>query len=90
MFGRKQLQTATKEQCFLCGPYRDVIRRTVSESQLRADSWSIELVVRQSPAGKNGSTEAEDIIGIHHQATTGEDTAGLEDLVCPIVICEVY
>jgi hypothetical protein len=38
------------------------------------DSWSNELVVRQSPAGKNVSTEAEDIIGIRHQATTGEDT----------------
>jgi hypothetical protein len=31
--------------------------------------------VRQSPAGKNVSTEAEDIAGIRHQATTGEDIA---------------
>jgi hypothetical protein len=31
--------------------------------------------VRQSPAGKNVSTEAEYIVGIHDQATTGEDTA---------------
>jgi hypothetical protein len=31
-----------------------------------------ELVVRQSPAGKNMSTEEEDIVGIRHQATTGE------------------
>jgi hypothetical protein len=33
-----------------------------------------ELVVRQSPAGKNMSTEAEDIIENHHQAA-GEDAA---------------
>jgi hypothetical protein len=31
--------------------------------------------VRQSPAGKNVSTEVEDIVGIRHQATTGEATA---------------
>jgi hypothetical protein len=42
---------------------------------LRVDSWSSELVVRQSPAGKNVSTEAEDVVGIRHQATTGEDIA---------------
>jgi hypothetical protein len=40
---------------------------------LRVDSSSNELVVRQSPAGKNMSTEAEDIVGIRHQVTTGED-----------------
>jgi hypothetical protein len=34
-----------------------------------------ELVFRQSPAGKNVSMEAEDILGIRHQATTGEETA---------------
>jgi hypothetical protein len=32
-------------------------------------------VVGQLPAGKNVSTEAEDIVEIHDQATTGEDTA---------------
>jgi hypothetical protein len=37
--------------------------------------WSSGLVVGQSPAGKNVSTEAEEIFGIRHQATTGEDTA---------------
>jgi hypothetical protein len=31
--------------------------------------------VRQLPAGKNVSTAAEDIVGIRHQATTGEDIA---------------
>jgi hypothetical protein len=75
MSARQQLETATKEQCFLCGPCRDVISRTVSESQFRVDSWSNALVVRQTPAGKNVSTEAEDIVGIRHQATTGEDMA---------------
>jgi hypothetical protein len=32
--------------------------------------------VGQSPAGKNVSMEAKDIVGICHQATTGEDTGG--------------
>jgi hypothetical protein len=31
---RKQLETATEERCFLCGPCRDVISRTISDSQL--------------------------------------------------------
>jgi hypothetical protein len=34
--------------------------------QLRIDRWSSELVVEQSPAGNNVSTEAEDIFGICH------------------------
>jgi hypothetical protein len=41
--------------------------------------------VRQSPAGKNVSMEAEDIVEIRYQATTDEDTADLEDLVCSLV-----
>jgi hypothetical protein len=40
------------------------------------NNWSNELVVGQSPSGKNVRTEAEEIVGILHQATTGEDTAG--------------
>jgi hypothetical protein len=36
--------------------------------------WSSELVVGQLPAGKNVSTEAEDIVEIRDQATTGEDS----------------
>jgi hypothetical protein len=32
-----------------------------------------ELVVRQSQAGRNVFREAEDIVEIRHQATTGED-----------------
>jgi hypothetical protein len=39
-----------------------------------------EVAVGQSPAGKNASTEAEGIVGIHHQATPREDTEDWEDL----------
>jgi hypothetical protein len=39
------------------------------------DSWSYELVVEQSPAGKNMSMEAENIVEICQQATTIEHTA---------------
>jgi hypothetical protein len=49
-------------------------------------SWSRELVVRQSSASKNMSMEAEDIVRIRHQATTGEDIANWEDFVCAVVI----
>jgi hypothetical protein len=45
--------------------------------------------VEQSPAGKNVSTKAEDIVVIRHQATTCEDTAGREDLERSVVICRV-
>jgi hypothetical protein len=37
-------------------------------------SWSSELVLRQSTAGKNVSTEAEDFVGVRREATTGEET----------------
>jgi hypothetical protein len=39
----------------------------------------------QSPGGKNVSTEADNIIGISHQATTWEDTADWEDLLRAVV-----
>jgi hypothetical protein len=48
----------------------------------KQDSWINELAVGQSPASKNVSTEAEDIVGIFHQTKTGEDTADWEELVC--------
>jgi hypothetical protein len=51
--------------------------------------WRNELFMRQSPAGKNMSLEAEDIVEIRHQATTGEDTADWEDLVRAVVNCRV-
>jgi hypothetical protein len=69
MFKRKQLERVTQEQCFYAVRARDVINRTVN-----AVEWN-ELVVGQSQAGKNVSTEAEDVVGIRHQATTGEVTA---------------
>jgi hypothetical protein len=47
----------------------------VTVSKIRVDSWGNQLVVKQSPAGKNVSTEAKDIDRISHQATTGEVTA---------------
>jgi hypothetical protein len=58
----------------------------------KLDSWSNELVVGESPSSKNVSTEAEDIVGNHHQATTGEDTADWKVLVCTAVnskVCEL-
>jgi hypothetical protein len=42
--------------------------------------WSNVLVVGQSPAGKNVSTKAEDIVGFRHQATMVK-TADLRDVV---------
>jgi hypothetical protein len=39
-------------------------------------NWSNGLVVEQSPFGKNVTTETEDIVGISHQATKSEATAG--------------
>jgi hypothetical protein len=38
-------------------------------------SWSNDLVLGQSLAGKNVRTEAEDFVAIRHQATTDEDIA---------------
>jgi hypothetical protein len=39
-------------------------------------SWSIELIVRQSPASKDVNMEAEKATALsRYQATTGEDTA---------------
>jgi hypothetical protein len=35
------------------------------------------------------STEEEDIVGIRHQETTGEDTVDWEDLVRAVVNCRV-
>jgi hypothetical protein len=55
----------------------------------KQDSWSNELIVGQSPAGKNVSTEADDIVEICHQATTGEDISDCEDLLRAVVNCRV-
>jgi hypothetical protein len=56
----------------------------------KQDRWSNELVVGRLPDCKNVSTEAEDIVGIRHQATTGEDTADWEDLRRTVVNCRVW
>jgi hypothetical protein len=51
-----------------------------------------ELVLGQSPGGENMSTEAEDIVGIRHEATTGEGIGDWEDLVRAVVnstVCEL-
>jgi hypothetical protein len=40
----------------------------------KLNSWGNQLVVRRSPAGKNMSMKAQNIVGIRHQETTGEDT----------------
>jgi hypothetical protein len=55
----------------------------------KQNSWNSELVVGQLPASKEVSTEAEAIVGIRHQATTGEGTADWEDLVRDVVNCRV-
>jgi hypothetical protein len=58
----------------------------------KQDTWSYELVERQSPADKNVSTEAEYIVGIRHQATTGEDMEDCEDLLRALVnrrVCQL-
>jgi hypothetical protein len=55
----------------------------------KQDSWSNELVVVQSPTDKNVSTEAEDIVRIRHQATTGEDTTDLVRAVANCRVCEL-
>jgi hypothetical protein len=43
--------------------------------------------VGQQPVGKIVSTKTEDIVGIRHQATTGEDTTDRDDLVRYVVNC---
>jgi hypothetical protein len=49
----------------------------VDNHELRFDSYRHELAVGQSPAGK----EAEDIVGIRYQETTGKNIANLADLL---------
>jgi hypothetical protein len=54
--------------------------------------FDLSLVLGQSPVGKNVSTETEDIVEIRHQATTDEERADWEHLVCAVVnywVCEL-
>jgi hypothetical protein len=53
-----------------------------SMARCKQDGWSNELLMRQSPAGKNVSTEAEDIVEIRHQATAGENITDRRFYVC--------
>jgi hypothetical protein len=46
--------------------------------------------MEQSPVGKIVSTEAEDIVGIRHQAKTGKDKVDCEDIMSPVVNCRVW
>jgi hypothetical protein len=46
--------------------------------------------VRRYPTGNVVNTEAEDIVGSRYQATTGEDKADGEDIVCAVVNCKVF
>jgi hypothetical protein len=41
----------------------------------RQEATALLCSAGQSPAGKNVSMEAENVVGIRHQATIGEDTA---------------
>jgi hypothetical protein len=41
----------------------------------KQDNWSNDLVAGQSPAGKNVSWEAEDIVEVRHQSTNVENTS---------------
>jgi hypothetical protein len=58
--------------CFLCGPYRDVIGRAVSESQLDESRQLEQWFSCETVTGKNVSTKTDGIVGIRHQVTTGE------------------
>jgi hypothetical protein len=53
-------------------------------------NWNNGLVVGQLAADKNVRKEAEDIVGIRHQATTREDTADWEEFVRAAVKCSVF
>jgi hypothetical protein len=58
----------------------------VTDRQSQCDfDFDNESVVKESPAGQNVSMEAKDIVGIHHQAMTGEDTANWDDFMCVVV-----
>jgi hypothetical protein len=51
----------------------------------KQDNWSNAVVVGQSTVGENVSTEAENIVGIRHQATTDED---LVRAIVNCIVCE--
>jgi hypothetical protein len=91
----KREKTATEVRCFLCGPCRDVITRTVSPVQGRDESWvgvseqksgrllrgswSNKSVRVYSPDGKDVNRGH---VRIRYQETTNED---IEEFVCAAV-----
>jgi hypothetical protein len=52
--------------------------------------WSNGLGARQSPAGNDLRTEAEDIVRICYPATTGIKTADWEDFVRAVVGSQIH
>jgi hypothetical protein len=86
----------TEEWCFLCGSISNNLTATQERCFMRSAPKSYkqynrsnELAVRQSPAGKNISMEAENIVGIRHQATMCGDTADSKDSLRAVVNCIV-
>jgi hypothetical protein len=69
-------KTEARNDCAVEGQQQ--FNRSTDSRQL--EQW----VVRQLSACKNVSTEAEDIVGIRQKATTGEDMAHWEDLMCAV------
>jgi hypothetical protein len=51
------------------------LQKFISQS---GSQWIVKAVVRWQPGGNRVNTEADDIVGIHCQATSGND---MEDLV---------
>jgi hypothetical protein len=71
----KRMVFSTRSAKQQMNSYRVTVFYVRSVPRCKQEIWSNELVVGQSAAGKNMSTEAEDIVEIRHQATAGEDTA---------------
>jgi hypothetical protein len=55
------------------------------EQSLETAVRRVEVVASQLPFSEDVSTEAEDIVGIHYHAMTGEDIANWEDFMYAIV-----
>jgi hypothetical protein len=68
MFARQQLETEIKERRFLRGPCRDVISRTVSESELVESSWWLRPEIVREFRGKETSA-----IGSRYRGTASEE-----------------
>jgi hypothetical protein len=49
MAAQAAMDTATEERCFLCGPFRDVLSRTIRVSEWSKVSWLFIQIVRGLP-----------------------------------------